>query len=517
MRKVRTGVISVVATCFLALLQTPSAQANLFTFTSHTFTTCTATGATGPTYANCTSAYSGASWATNYSYFSTSSGIQLWTVPRTATYRITAYGARGGNGSNGGTLGGQGAKAQGDVSLTQGTQIKILVGQAGSDGSSTSAGGGGGSFVTTSTNSPLIVAGGGGGGAGPNSTGTKSGKDASISTSGSAGYDGVASGGTGGAGGASPGGAWSGASGGGLTGDGGPGREYSADISGSGGKSFTNGGGGGAKGNLYGSFGGFGGGGGATWGAGGGGGYSGGGADHSTGSGTDREGAGGGGSFASGANQQLVAAQSNGAGSVTIQILTGAPDAPTIGTASALSPVSATITFSAPGNNNGDTITGYTAITTPESRTATLSQAGSGTITITGLSPNTSYVIRVYATNSLGNSALSSPSNSITTPIATTSISIALPANSTTATYRTQTTITATVVGAEGKVTFFLNSKRIPNCIGRPTSSRVATCSWKPAIHGSANVRATFLPTSNDYYSSTTSNTFSVVRRTGQR
>jgi len=514
MRKVKSITIVVVATFLLAICQIPSAQAGLYSFTTHTFNTCGSTGKTGPTTSACTTSYSAASWTANSSYFSTSSGIQLWTVPSTATYRITAYGARGGIG-NSSNAGGKGAKAQTDISLTQGAQIKILVGQNGIDNSINSAGGGGGTFVATSSNTPIVVAGGGGGGGAVGSY-SLIGVDASATNSGTTGRDSLVAGGTSGAGGSAPGDAWSGSSGGGMTGDGGNGTESSSQIANGGGKAFTNGGAGGASGNSYGTVGGFGGGGGATWGAGAGGGYSGGGADRTTGN-QDRDGGGGGGSYVTGSNTSLTAGQNYGAGYVSIQILIGAPDAPTIGTATALSPISASITFIAPTNNNGDTITAYSAITTPESRTATISQSGSGTITFTNLSPSTSYVIRVYATNSYGNSPNSSPSSSITTPIASTSITISLPANRLSATYNSQTTITATIIGTDGNVTFYLNSKRIPNCIGRPTSSLVATCSWKPALHGAANVKAIFTPISNAYYSSSTTKTFAITRRSGLR
>jgi hypothetical protein len=47
-----------------------------------------------------------------------------------------------------------------------------------------------------------------------------------------------------------------------------------------------------------------------------------------------------------------------------------------------------------------------------------LSQAGSGTITVTGLSGGTSYTFTVTATNSAGTSASSGGSNTITTPLA---------------------------------------------------------------------------------------------------
>lgn len=489
-----------------------SANAALYSFTSHTFNTCGLSGQTGPTTSNCTSAYSGSSWTANTSYFNTSSGIQLWTVPTTATYRVAAYGANGGTGYQN-INGGKGAKVQADITLIQGDVIKILVGQmAPTNSSNGGAGGGGGTFVTTNSNTPILIAGGGGGGGGVSSVGSALGVDASITTSGTTGREGTVAGGTSGTGGATPGGTWSGASGGGLSTAGGNGGDGST-----GGRAFIDGGAGGSRGGSYGTAGGFGGGGGSTWAAGGGGGYSGGGSDYSDGAGNSREGAGGGGSYLSGANQISLAGANTANGYVTIQILVGAPDAPTIGTATAISPTSATITFSAPANNNGDTITAYTAITTPDSKTATISQSGSGTITISGLSPNTAYVIRVYATNSYGNSPYSSPSGSITTPVATTSITISLPANSLSTTYNSQTIITATIIGTDGKVTFYLNTKRIPNCIGRPTSSLVATCSWKPALHGAANVKAIFTPTSNAYFSSSTTKTFSISRRSGLR
>jgi hypothetical protein len=90
-------------------------------------------------------------------------------------------------------------------------------------------------------------------------------------------------------------------------------------------------------------------------------------------------------------------------------------DAPTIGTATATSSTTATVPFTAPANNGGTQILSYTAISTPGNITGTISQSGSGTINITGLTSLTSYTFTVYATNSAGNSVSSSVSNSITT------------------------------------------------------------------------------------------------------
>jgi len=107
-----------------------------------------------------------------------------------------------------------------------------------------------------------------------------------------------------------------------------------------------------------------------------------------------------------------VSANSN----ATASVAAIAPSAPTIGTATATAYNSATVTFTAPASNGGATITSYTATSSPGGITGTLSQAGSGTITISGLSGTTSYTFTVTATNSIGTSSVSSASNSITTP-----------------------------------------------------------------------------------------------------
>jgi hypothetical protein len=91
------------------------------------------------------------------------------------------------------------------------------------------------------------------------------------------------------------------------------------------------------------------------------------------------------------------------------------PDAPTIGTAAATGSTTANVPFTAPANDGGAAITGYTATSTPGGITGTLAQAGSGTIPVSGLSASTSYTFTVRATNSVGDGAESAASNSITT------------------------------------------------------------------------------------------------------
>lgn len=109
-----------------------------------------------------------------------------------------------------------------------------------------------------------------------------------------------------------------------------------------------------------------------------------------------------------------VSANSNSTASVAATV----PGAPTIGTATQTGATTATVVFTQPSSNGGATITSYTATSSPGGGTGTLSQAGSGTINVTGLSGGTSYTFTVTATNSAGTSAASGASNSITTPLA---------------------------------------------------------------------------------------------------
>lgn len=284
--------------------------APLYKFTSHTFTSCGASGRYGPTLNQCKAAYEKTSWARNTNFFNMYGGIESWTAPATGVYEITAAGAVG---TGEGQTKGLGAIIRANVTLTKGQTYKILIGQAGSNSPGATAGGsgggGGGTFFTTATNSPIIIAGGGGGATqGIGSALTANGQ---TTTSGSASSDSVGTAGTSGNAGGST--VWSGG-GAGLLGDGTQPTESRVPTWYPGfSRAFVNGGAGGPT--SWNSVGGFGGGGGthgSTGGGGGGGGYSGGGGGPNINSGHN---GGGGGSFVMAGATNIATSNGSYAGS----------------------------------------------------------------------------------------------------------------------------------------------------------------------------------------------------------
>jgi hypothetical protein len=87
-----------------------------------------------------------------------------------------------------------------------------------------------------------------------------------------------------------------------------------------------------------------------------------------------------------------------------------APDAPTSVSAEGGN-TQATITFTAPVDNGGASITSYTVTSSPGNLTAS---GASSPLTVTGLTNDTEYTFTVTATNSAGTSSASSASNAVT-------------------------------------------------------------------------------------------------------
>ena len=498
MKGIRKHLLTALLLLSSNLLFTEPAQASLFAFTSHTFTPCSATGPTGPSLANCTSAYSSSNFEDNVSYFNVSSGIQIWTVPTSGSYTITAVGAKGGRGNQG--VGGTGASITGTFSLTQGAKLKMIIGQSGTDSASLNGGGGGGSFVQNNADLTatgiLVIAGGGGGGAyNPHATNVNA-----VTTNSS-----------------QPG--WNGNTNTSLANPASSGNGGSVfDRSGGGGGGFS---GNGASSTVTGSCN-------NTCGVGGGGGYSGGSGGYYYGSG------GGGGSYNSGTSQTNLAGSNNATGYVTIT-LTSTPDttAPTFTSSS---------TFSA-AENIATSATAAT-IQVSESATVTISSgadaarfniARSETNTAIikfNVSPdfeapadvggNNDYEITLTATDAAANAGTQSITITVTNVVDTSSFnSLALAGSATTAAFRTAVVITANVTVA-ARVTFRVNGKVLPGCKNKLAtgsgSSFSATCIWRPSNRGTVALTAAATPTGAGI-SSTTSNPVNIMvdRRSGSR
>jgi len=311
----------------------------LYEFSTHTFNSCGVSGQNGPSYSDCLGAYNTENnWHIDESYYSMhTQGIQVWTVPRTGEYQITAQGASGSTNIYAYSAS-YGAVQRATVELELGQKLLLLVGQVGVSNTThgNENGGGGGTFVVVDNNYTvtnltsdleiLIVAGGGGGAP---STSYSSGctyttGNAQLTTSGKTVYcQGTSAGGVNGLGGStSNGGSHFGGAGGGFLTDGGNGSAHCSTPQG--GAAFINGGVGGPGGSCYSPqpHGGFGGGGAGGLGApGGGGGYSGGGAAGNWSSYADYGGGGGSYIISSGSNILSQLATYIGDGSITIEFI----------------------------------------------------------------------------------------------------------------------------------------------------------------------------------------------------
>ncbi|XP_033844609.1 ALK tyrosine kinase receptor [Periophthalmus magnuspinnatus] len=96
------------------------------------FHTCGAVGPEGPTPSQCTNSYRNSNVNVSVGTRGAFKGIQMWHVPESGTYRITAYGAAGGR-SVLAMSRSHGVYISGDFLLKKGDLLYILVGQQGED------------------------------------------------------------------------------------------------------------------------------------------------------------------------------------------------------------------------------------------------------------------------------------------------------------------------------------------------------------------------------------------------
>jgi fibronectin-binding autotransporter adhesin len=170
---------------------------------------------------------------------------------------------------------------------------------------------------------------------------------------------------------------------------------------------------------------------------------------------------------------------------------------------------SLTLTYGSTASTSTYTATGGTG-----SYTYTLSSTPSGVsisagvVTASGTTAAGTYTQNVQATD--GNSQVGLKQLVITVNKATTSITIALPNNSSNAALGGAVTITATVPQA-GQVNFKLGGTTISGCGTASAASTIATCSWTPGSLGGVSLTAVFTPTDSSNYETSTSTTLSIT------
>ena len=168
-----------------------------------------------------------------------------------------------------------------------------------------------------------------------------------------------------------------------------------------------------------------------------------------------------------------------------------------------------TLTYGSTASTSTYTATGGTG-----SYTYTLSSTPSGVsisggvVTASGATAAGTYTQNVQATD--GNSQVGLKQLVITVNKATTSITIALPNNSSNAALGGAVTITATVPRA-GQVNFKLGGTTITGCGTAAAASTTATCSWTPGSLGGVSITAVFTPTDSSNFETSTSTTLSIT------
>jgi hypothetical protein len=190
------------------------------------------------------------------------------------------------------------------------------------------------------------------------------------------------------------------------------------------------------------------------------------------------------------ATNAVGSASANSNATSAVAAAATAPGAPTIGTATTTGATTATVSYTAPASDGGAAITSYTATSSPGGLTGTLSQAGSGTITVSGLTSGIAYTFTVTATNSVGTSAASGASNSITTyslPVNT----VAPVVSGTATTGYTLTTTNGTWTGTPASFTYSYQWRRAGVNISGATSSSYTLSSLDQGSAVSCVVTAT--------------------------
>jgi hypothetical protein len=198
-----------------------------------------------------------------------------------------------------------------------------------------------------------------------------------------------------------------------------------------------------------------------------------------------------------------------------------------------ISKATTTITISLPGSATDAALGGAITIT------ANVSQAGSvnfrlGGSTITGcgtVASSAGSATCSWTPGALGEASLTAvltPTDSTNYEVATTStlsitvvngvtsLALSLAGGVTQAPKGQNIVITATVDQA-GRISFFVDGKRIAGCFNKVVATSSKTCTWKPSIQKQVTISSRLVPTNSAYSTASESMKVWVVRRTGTR
>lgn len=241
----------------------------------------------------------------------------------------------------------------------------------------------------------------------------------------------------------------------------------------------------------------------------------------------------GGGGGAGMSNVSPASFKSSGAGGSGLIVIRYSPDsnAPSITNAaspfsfaenSSVSTIAATIEISESSTISLDASGDYVkfSITVVDTDTARIYFLSSPDFeSLADLDRNNDYLVYVDLTDLAGNT--STPSFTIRVTNVNESSTIGAPTISGTAYKGVAISLTVTV-NAPGKARFFMDGKRIANCLAVLTTGTypnyTATCSWKPTVTARHSVSAIFTPSDSTFSASTSSvATFWVLKRTTLR
>jgi hypothetical protein len=118
--------------------------------------------------------------------------------------------------------------------------------------------------------------------------------------------------------------------------------------------------------------------------------------------------------------------------------------------------------------------------------------------------------------------------NGLTVQATSSSATVAISQNSSTATvslagtptnlqYNKTNTLTATLSAGDAYVTFYINNRKIFRCTSVLSTSSVATCQFRPNVHGFVKLSVTTVPTSSNYLATSAYQMIQIVSRNQSR